>query len=162
MSRHELPALPYAFDALEPHIDARTMEIHHGKHHAAYVNNLNAALDKHPQLFELTVEELLRDLSKIPEGIRTAVRNNGGGQPRLLLAVAGRQRRRGSPVGELGGGHQAERLVRRVQGGFTAAATTRFRSGWAWLSLDAKGKLVVASTANQDTPLSRGSRQSRS
>jgi Fe-Mn family superoxide dismutase len=160
MSRHELPALPYAFDALEPHIDARTMEIHHGKHHAAYVNNLNAALDKHPQLFELSVEELLRDLSRIPEDIRTAVRNNGGGHANhaffwpLLSASGG-----GSPVGELAAAINAELgSFDAFKEKFTAAATTRFGSGWAWLSLDAKGKLVVASTANQDTPLSEGSK----
>ena len=158
MSRHELPALPYAFDALEPHIDARTMEIHHGKHHAAYVNNLNAALDKHPQLFELSVEELVRDLSRIPEDIRTAVRNNGGGHAnhaffwRLLSASGG-----GSPVGELAAAINAELgSFDAFKEKFTTAATTRFGSGWAWLSLDAKGKLVVASTANQDTPLSEG------
>jgi len=160
MARHELPALPYAFDALEPHIDARTMEIHHGKHHAAYVNNLNAALDKHPQLFELSVEDLLRDLSRIPEDIRTAVRNNGGGHANhaffwpLLCPRGG-----GAPIGE---------LAAAINGGFgsfdtfkekfTTAATTRFGSGWAWLSVDGQGSLVVSSTANQDTPISEGQR----
>ncbi len=146
MSRYELPALPYAFDALEPHIDARTMEIHHGKHHAAYVNNLNAALDKHPQLFELSIEELLHDLSRIPEDIRTAVRNNGGGHANhaffwpLLSASGG-----GSPVGELAAAITAELgSFDAFKEKFTAAATTRFGSGWAWLSLDAKGKLVVS------------------
>ena len=158
MPRHELPALPYAFDALEPHIDARTMEIHHGKHHAAYVNNLNAALDKHPQLFDLSAEELVRDLSRVPEDIRTAVRNNGGGHVNhaffwpLLSASGG-----GSPVGELAAAITAELgSFDAFKEKFTTAATTRFGSGWAWLSLDAKGKLVVASTANQDTPLSDG------
>ena len=158
MSRPELPALPYAFDALEPHIDARTMEIHHGKHHAAYVNNLNAALDKHPKLFELSVEELVRDLSRVPEDIRTAVRNNGGGHANhaffwpLLSASGG-----GSPVGELAAAINAELgSFDAFKEKFTTAATTRFGSGWAWLLLDAKGKLVVASTANQDTPLSEG------
>jgi Fe-Mn family superoxide dismutase len=158
MSRHELPALPYTFDALEPHIDARTMEIHHGKHHAAYVNNLNAALDKHPKLFELSVEELVRDLSRVPEDIRTAVRNNGGGHANhaffwpLLSASGG-----GSPVGELAAAINAELgSFDAFKEKFTTAATTRFGSGWAWLLLDAKGKLVVASTANQDTPLSEG------
>jgi Fe-Mn family superoxide dismutase len=158
MAKHALPALPYAFDALEPHIDARTMEIHHGKHHAAYVNNLNAALDKHPQLFELPIEELLRDLTRIPEDIRTAVRNNGGGHLNhsffwpLLSAAGG-----GAPAGELAGAISAEfGSFDAFKEKFTAAATTRFGSGWAWLSLDAKGKLVVASTANQDTPVSDG------
>jgi len=158
MSRHELPALPYAFDALEPHIDARTMEIHHGKHHAAYVNNLNAALDKHPKLFELSVEELVRDLSRVPEDIRTAVRNNGGGHANHaffwpLLSASGS----GSPVGELAAAINAELgSFDAFKEKFTTAATTRFGSGWAWLLLDAKGKLAVASTANQDTPLSEG------
>jgi len=158
MSRHELPALPYAFADLEPHIDARTMEIHHGKHHAAYVNNLNAALDKHPKLFELSVEELVRDLSRVPEDIRTAVRNNGGGHANhaffwpLLSASGG-----GSPVGELAAAINAELgSFDAFKEKFTTAATTRFGSGWAWLSLDGKGKLTVASTPNQDTPLSEG------
>jgi len=160
MARHELPALPYAFDALEPHIDARTMEIHHGKHHAAYVNNLNAALDKHPELFELSVEDLLQDLSRIPEDIRTTVRNNGGGHANhsffwpLLCPRGG-----AAPVGE---------LAAAINGGFgsfdtfkekfTTAAMTRFGSGWAWLSVDGQGSLVVSSTANQDTPISEGQR----
>jgi len=160
MARHELPALPYAFDALEPHIDARTMEIHHGRHHAAYVNNLNAALDKHPELFELSVEDLLQDLSRIPEDIRTTVRNNGGGHANhsffwpLLCPRGG-----AAPVGE---------LAAAINGGFgsfdtfkekfTTAAMTRFGSGWAWLSVDGQGSLVVSSTANQDTPISEGQR----
>jgi len=160
MARHELPALPCAFDALEPHIDARTMEIHHGKHHAAYVNNLNAALDKHPKLFELSVEDLLRDLSRIPEDIRTAVRNNGGGHANhaffwpLLCPRGG-----GAPVGELAAAISAEfGSFDGFKERFATAATTRFGSGWAWLSLDGKGKLVVSSTANQDTPISEGQR----
>jgi Fe-Mn family superoxide dismutase len=158
MPKHELPSLPYAFDALEPHIDARTMEIHHGKHHAAYVNNLNAALDKHPELFDLSIEELLRDLTKIPEAIRTAVRNNGGGHANhsffwpLMSGSGG-----GAPTGELAS------AISDTFGSFDAfkekfgtAATTRFGSGWAWLSLDGEGRLVVSSTANQDTPISDG------
>ncbi|PWB72189.1 MAG: superoxide dismutase [Holophagae bacterium] len=160
MARHELPALPYAFDALEPHIDARTMEIHHGKHHAAYVNNLNAALDKHPQLFELSVEDLLRDLSRIPEDIRTAVRNNGGGHANhaffwpLLCPRGG-----GAPVGELAAAINAGfGSFDTFKEKFTTAATTRFGSGWAWLSVDGQGSLVVSSTANQDTPISEGQR----
>jgi Fe-Mn family superoxide dismutase len=160
MARHELPALPYAFDALEPHIDSRTMEIHHGKHHAAYVNNLNAALDKHPQLFELSVEDLLRDLSRIPEDIRTAVRNNGGGHANhaffwpLLCPRGG-----GAPVGELAAAINAGfGSFDTFKEKFTTAATTRFGSGWAWLSVDGQGSLVVSSTANQDTPISEGQR----
>ena len=158
MAKHQLPPLPYAFDALEPHIDARTMEIHHGKHHAAYVNNLNAALDKHPKLHELAVEDLLRDLSRIPEEIRTAVRNNGGGHANhaffwpLLSPKGG-----GAPVGELAAVIGAEfGAFDAFKEKFTTAATTRFGSGWAWLSLDGKGKLVVSSTANQDSPVSDG------
>jgi len=158
MARHELPALPYAFDALEPHIDARTMEIHHGKHHAAYVNNLNTALDKHPELFDLSVEDLLRDLSRIPEDIRTAVRNNGGGHANhaffwpLLCPRGG-----GAPVGELAAAVNGEfGSFDTFKEKFTTAATTRFGSGWAWLSVDRQGKLVVSSTANQDTLISDG------
>jgi Fe-Mn family superoxide dismutase len=158
MTKHQLPSLPYAFDALEPHIDARTMEIHHGKHHAAYVNNLNAALDKHPKLYERAVEDLLRDLPQIPEDIRTAVRNNGGGHANhaffwpLLSPTGG-----GGPVGELAAVIGAEfGSVAAFKETFTTAATTRFGSGWAWLSLNGKGKLVVSSTANQDTPISDG------
>ena len=158
MAKHELPALPYAFDALEPHIDAMTMEIHHDKHHAAYVANLNAALDKHPNLFEMSVEDLLSDLSAISEDIRTAVRNNGGGHANhsffwpLLSGNGG-----GEPVGELAG------AIETTCGSFNAfkeqlstAAMTRFGSGWAWLSLTSGGDLVVSSTANQDTPISCG------
>ena len=158
MTKHELPSLPYAFDALEPHIDARTMEIHHGKHHAAYVNNLNAALDKHPELFDLSTEDLLRDLSRIPEDIRTAVRNNGGGHANhsffwpLLSGSGG-----GAPVGDLGSAiNAAFGSVDAFKEKFNAAAVTRFGSGWAWLSLDGGGKLVVSSTPNQDTPISDG------
>jgi len=158
MAKHEPPALPYAFDALEPHIDAMTMEIHHDKHHAAYVANLNAALDKHPNLFEMSVEDLLSDLSAIPEDIRAAVRNNGGGHANhsffwpLLSGSGG-----GEPVGELAG------AIETTFGSFNAfkeqlstAAMTRFGSGWAWLSLTSGGGLVVSSTANQDTPISEG------
>jgi Fe-Mn family superoxide dismutase len=160
MARHELPQLGYAFDALEPHIDARTMEIHHGKHHAAYVNNLNAALDKHPELHELSIEDLLRDLSRIPDDIRTAVRNNGGGHLNhsffwpLLSARGG-----GAPVGELAAAINGEfGSFDAFKERFTTAAATRFGSGWAWLSVDGAGKLVVSSTANQDTPVSEGQR----
>jgi len=159
MAQHELPGLPYDFDALEPHIDARTMEIHHGKHHAAYVSNLNGALEKHPSLFDLSLEDLLRDVSNVPEGIRTAVRNNGGGHANhslfwpLLSGSGG-----GNPVGDLA------TVIAAEFGSFDAfkelfgtAARTRFGSGWAWLSLTSEGKLEVTSTANQDTPLSDGS-----
>ncbi len=158
MPKHELPALPYAFDALEPHIDARTMEIHHGKHHAAYVANLNAALEKHPNLFEVTVEDLLSDLSSIPEEIRTAVRNNGGGHYNhslfwpLMSGSGG-----GQPVGDLAAAiHTTFGSFDNFKEQFGTAAKTRFGSGWAWLSLTPNGALVISSTANQDTPLSEG------
>jgi len=158
MPRFELPALPYAFDALEPHIDAMTMEIHHDKHHAAYVANLNGALDKHPELFDRSIESILADLSSVPEDIRTAVRNNGGGHANhsffwTLMSASGG----GNPGGDLGdainGGFGSYDKFKEL---FTAAGMTRFGSGWAWLSVDGGGKLVVSSTANQDTPISEG------
>jgi superoxide dismutase, Fe-Mn family len=155
-----LPALPYAPEALEPHIDARTMEIHHGKHHQAYVNNLNAAIEKEPSLAGRSLEELLRDLSAVPESVRTAVRNNGGGHWNhamfweLMAPGAG-----GEPTGRLAeaitgsfGGFAA------FQEQFAAAATGRFGSGWAWLVDDGNGRLSITSTANQDNPLMEGKR----
>jgi superoxide dismutase, Fe-Mn family len=154
----ELPKLPYSYDALEPHIDARTMEIHYTKHHQSYVNNLNAAIEKHPELGKKSVEDLLKDLNAIPEDIRTAVRNNGGGHANhslfwTLMSPKGG----GEPSGDL-----AE-AIKSTLGGFdsfkdqfTKAATGRFGSGWAWLSVDGKGKLAVTSTPNQDNPLSEG------
>jgi Fe-Mn family superoxide dismutase len=154
---HQLPDLPYAHDALEPHIDARTMEIHHGKHHAAYVSNLNAALEGHDDLAGLSVEELLGKISAVPEAIRTAVRNNGGGHAnhslfwQIMSADGG-----GAPAGDLAA------AIDRDLGGFDAfkqafskAAATRFGSGWAWLAI-ADGTLEVFSTANQDSPLMEG------
>ena len=154
----ELPALPYAFDALEPHIDARTMEIHHGKHHQAYVNNLNAALEGHPDLQNKSIEELMRNLNSVPESIRPAVRNNGGGHAnhamfwKLMSSNGG-----GEPGGELG------QAINSTFGSFAnlkdqvnKAGATRFGSGWAWLVVDGSGKLEVTSTPNQDTPLSDG------
>ncbi|MCB9507811.1 MAG: superoxide dismutase [Myxococcales bacterium] len=153
-----LPALPYAYDALEPHIDARTMEIHHGKHHAAYTNNLNAALDKHPELADKTIVELLSDLAAVPADIRGAVQNNGGGfyNHCLFWEIMG-PKGGGTPTGELGAAIDA------TFGSFDAfktqlknAAATRFGSGWGWLSVNASGGLVVESTANQDTPLANG------
>lgn len=154
---YTLPALPYAFDALEPSIDARTMEIHHDKHHAAYVANLNKALEGNA-LGDLPVEKLIADLEKVPEGIRTVVRNNGGGHANhsLFWETIGKGKG-GEPAG-----HLAE-AVRSVFGGFdkwkeefTKSAMGRFGSGWAWLSVDPKGKLVVESTANQDSPTMHG------
>lgn len=154
---YELPPLPYAYNALEPHIDARTMEIHHTKHHQAYINNVNKALEGHADLASKPIDELMRVLSSVPESIRTAVRNNGGGHSNhslfwtIMAPEAG-----GEPSGELAN------AINSTFGGFSDfktqfgnAAATRFGSGWAWLSLN-KGKLVIESTANQDTPLSEG------
>jgi Fe-Mn family superoxide dismutase len=154
---HKLPSLPYAFDALEPHIDAQTMQIHHGKHHAGYVNNLNAALDKHPELQQQSLEDLLGGINKVPEDIRTAVRNNAGGHANhsmfwtIMTAKGG-----GEPTGKL-----ADAIKKsfgdfaRFKEQFTQAATTRFGSGWAWLTAT-KGKLEISSTPNQDSPLMEG------
>lgn len=155
---HKLPPLPYAFDALEPHIDARTMEIHHGRHHQAYVDNLNAALDKHPALHERKLEELLRDLNAIPEDIRAAVRNHGGGHyNHTLFWSIMRSGGGGESNGPVGQG------IRRDFGSFEAfkqqfndAGMKRFGSGWAWLALDREGRFKVLSTSNQDSPLSEG------
>ena len=140
MARHELPALPYAFNALEPHIDARTMEIHHGKHHAAYVNNVNAALERHLAALRAVGRRAVRDLSRIPEDIRIAVRNNGGGHANhaffwpVLSASGG-----GSPVGELAAAISAEfGSFDAFKEKFTAAAYDSLRAGWAWLSLDGR------------------------
>ncbi len=151
----ELPALPYAFDALEPHIDARTMEIHHDKHHAGYTKNLNAALEKHPELQDRGIEKLLRNLHSLPEGIRTAVRNNGGGYAnhalfwQIMSPNGG-----GSPTGELASAIGSTfGSFDAFKDAFSKAAATRFGSGWAWLVVDAFGKLQVYSTANQDSPL---------
>lgn len=154
---HELPPLPYAFDALEPHIDARTMEIHHGKHHAGYVAKLNGALEKEAALQSKSLEDLLRDIDSVPESIRTAVRNNGGGHANhtlfwQVMSPAGG----GEPGGALGS------AIGSAFGGFAAfkdqfstVAATRFGSGWAWLAVDG-GTLVVYSTANQDSPFMEG------
>jgi Fe-Mn family superoxide dismutase len=155
---YTLPPLPYAVDALEPSIDARTMEIHHGKHHATYITNVNKALEGHDNLASLPVEKLIADLEKVPEAIRTVVRNNGGGHANhsLFWTSLGKGKG-GTPGGNLG------EAVRSVFGSFDAfktaftdAALKRFGSGWAWLSADPQGKLVVESTANQDSPLMQG------
>jgi Fe-Mn family superoxide dismutase len=155
---HTLADLPYAHDALEPYIDTLTMQVHHGKHHAAYVNNLNAALEGYPDLQALSLEALLGDLDRMPEAIRTAVRNNGGGHHnhtlfwKLMAPNAG-----GAPTGTL-----AEALTATFgafdvfKSQFEQAAKTRFGSGWAWLVADGSGKLQVYSTANQDSPLMQG------
>jgi Fe-Mn family superoxide dismutase len=155
---HELPPLPYPTNALEPHIDARTMEIHHDKHHGAYVTNLNKALESAPDLQNKSAEELIANLNAVPESIRTAVRNNGGGHVnhsmfwKIMGPNAG-----GRPSGSLA------QALEQAFGGFDAfvekvnnAGLTRFGSGWAWLAVDSGGKLVVTSTANQDNPLMEG------
>ncbi len=156
-TKFQLPALPYAYDALEPHIDARTMEIHHGKHHQTYVNNLNATIDKHPELFGKTVEQLLSNLNSVPEDIRPAVRNNGGGVLNhtqfwtFMAPSAG-----GAPTGAVADAiNSSFGSFEKFKELFTAAGLGRFGSGWAWL-IAAGGKLEITSTPNQDTPLSDG------
>ena len=155
---YTLPELPYAENALEPHIDAKTMNIHRTKHHQAYINNVNAALEKHPALAGKSVEDLVRGLAMVPEDIRTIVRNNGGGHANhSLFWTVMKPNGGGEPTGAL-----AE-AINKACGSFAAfkeqfakAATTRFGSGWAWLSVDGSGGLLVESTANQDSPLSDG------
>jgi Fe-Mn family superoxide dismutase len=155
---YELPKLAYAYDALEPHIDARTMEIHHTKHHQAYINNVNAALESHPDLLAKPVETLVAELNSLPEAVRTAVRNNGGGHANhsLFWKVMG-PGKGGEPKGDVA------KAIESSFGDFGAfkdafgkAAMGRFGSGWAWLVSDKAGKLQVVSTANQDSPLTDG------
>ncbi len=154
---HELPALPYSLDALEPHIDARTMEIHHGKHHQAYVTKLNGALDGHADLQGKSLEDLLGDLKAVPEAIRTAVRNNGGGHfNHTLFWKIMKPGGGGEPAGELGD------AIASTFGSFdgfkeklSTAAANRFGSGWGWLYVKA-GRLEVGSSPNQDSPLMDG------
>src|SRR5688500_8241884 len=154
---HSLPALPYAFDALEPHIDAATMQIHHGKHHQAYVNNLNAALDKHSELHEKSLEAVLADLNSVPDDVRTAVRNNGGGHWNhslfwTLMAPGGG----GDPTGELGTAITSTfGDFDKFKEQFAAAGVSRFGSGWAWLVRKGSA-LSITSTPNQDNPLMDG------
>lgn len=153
---YSLPELPYAYNALEPHIDAKTMEIHHGKHHNGYVNNVNAALEG-TDLGSKSVEELISDLNAVPENIRGAVRNNGGGHANhSLFWTVMSPNAGGAPAGELGEAINAELgSFDSFKEQFSKAAATRFGSGWAWLSVDG-GKLVVESTPNQDSPLMEG------
>jgi Fe-Mn family superoxide dismutase len=158
MAEYTLPPLPYDFAAIEPTIDAKTMEIHHDKHHAAYVNNLNTALKPYPDLQGMPIEKLISKIDALPEAVRTAVRNNGGGHYNhslfwtLMMKGGG-----GQPSGAL------EKAITKDLGGFDTfkaafnkAATTRFGSGWAWLTLDKTGKLTVTSTPNQDSPAMEG------
>lgn len=152
---HTLPALGYALDALEPHIDAKTMEIHHGKHHNAYVTNLNAALAGKADLEAMSIEDLIADLSAVPEDIRGAVRNNGGGHINhsffwKVIAPGGAK----APSGELAAAiDKAFGSFDAFKEAFAKAGATRFGSGWAWLVKNADGTVSVGSTANQDTPL---------
>jgi Fe-Mn family superoxide dismutase len=154
---HTLPPLPYPTNALEPHIDAQTMEIHHGKHHNAYVTNLNAALEKAPELADKPLDELLRDLSGVPEAIRTAVRNNGGGHwnhSQFWLWMA--PNAGGAPSGNLADAISTSfGDFEKFKEQFAAAGAARFGSGWVWLNNDA-GKLSITSSPNQDNPLMDG------
>ncbi len=154
---YTVPSLPYAFDALEPYIDAKTMEIHHDKHHAAYVTNLNKALEGQPGLEKLSVEALLAQLSSVPENIRTAVRNNGGGHlNHSLFWTLMKKGGGGEPSGDLGNDiKSAFGSFADFKTKFSQAAMGRFGSGWAWLVLR-NGKLAIESTANQDNPLLDG------
>jgi Fe-Mn family superoxide dismutase len=155
---HELPDLGYAYDALEPHIDARTMEIHHTKHHAGYVSKLNAAIEGNSDLEAMSIEELLAGIDSVPEEIRTAVTNNGGGHANHTLFW--------SVMGPDGGGQPGDGLAEAIGNAFGSfedfknvfsnAAATRFGSGWAWLVVDSGGDLKVYSTANQDSPYMQG------
>jgi superoxide dismutase, Fe-Mn family len=159
-TRHVLPPLPYDFAALEPYIDTQTMQIHHGKHHQAYITNLNNALNKHPELLERSLEDLLRGINSVPEDIRTTVRNNGGGHHNhsLFWTIL-------APAGKGGGGEPSGKLadgIKHTFGDFakfkeqlSTAATTQFGSGWGWLTV-AKGKLEIGGRPNQDSPLMDG------
>ena len=151
-----LPDLPYAYDALEPYIDEETMHLHHDKHHQTYVNNVNAALEKHPEIGE-DLGKLLADVESIPADIRQAVINNGGGHLNHALFWELMTPAETSPSAELAADIEATfGSFEDFKAAFTAAATTRFGSGWAWLVVNKEGKLEVTSTANQDTPISEG------
>jgi Fe-Mn family superoxide dismutase len=156
---NSLPPLPYDYNALEPHIDEQTMRIHHDKHHGAYVTNLNAALEKHPELQNKSVDDLLKGINTVPDDIRTAVRNNGGGHANhtMFWEIMG-PKKGGAPSGAIAD------AIKSTFGSFDTfktqlndAGAKRFGSGWAWL-IDAGGKLVIESTANQDSPLMEGKR----
>ncbi len=153
-----LPPLPYDFGALEPHIDAKTMEVHHGKHHQTYVNNLNAAIEKAPELQGKSLDQLMRDINSVPEAVRPAVRNNGGGHWNHSMFW--------QIMGPAAGGEPSGALADKIKSTFgdfakmkeqvNAAGVGRFGSGWAWVIADAQGGLAVASTPNQDNPLMDG------
>ncbi len=155
---HTLPALPYAYDALEPHIDAKTMEIHHSRHHQTYVTNLNAALADRPELAALPLEALLARIDSLPAQVQGAVRNHGGGHANhsLFWQVMSPQGG-GEPDGELAAAMERDLGgLEAFKQAFTQAALSRFGSGWAWLVVDGRGKLQVVSSANQDSPLMEG------
>lgn len=154
---YTLPDLPYGYDALEPYIDVETMHLHHDKHHNTYVTNLNVAIEKYPELGEQSIEELMKNLNEVPEDIRTAVRNNGGGHANhsffwiIMAPNAG-----GEPTGAIKDAiDQAFGSFEKMKEEFKTAATGRFGSGWAWLVWN-NGKLEITSTANQDSPLTDG------
>ncbi len=154
----EVPPLPYAYEALEPHIDSETMHLHHDKHHQAYVTNLNAAIEKHPELGDRTVDDLIRDLANVPEDIRAAVRNNGGGHLnhsmfwRIMKPNGG-----GEPTGAIADAISSSfGSFEDFKTQFNDAGVKRFGSGWAWLVRTSGGSLQIVSTANQDSPLTDG------
>jgi Fe-Mn family superoxide dismutase len=155
---HALPALPYAHAALEPHIDAQTMEIHHGKHHQAYVNNLNAAIEKAPELASWSLDDLCRNIAKVPEAVRGPVRNNGGGHwNHSLFWATMAPKAGGEPGAELGAAiGKAFGDFGKFRDAFKAAAVGRFGSGWAWLVAAKDGTVSIESTPNQDNPLMDG------
>ena len=156
--KHQLPALPYGCDALEPYIDSETMNIHHSKHHSGYVHNLNVTLERHPTLKEYTVEELLTNMEKIPEDIQAAIRNNAGGHfNHSLFWQVMSPKGGGEPSGTL------NKAIAEAFGNFSSfktlfehAAITRFGSGWAWLCRNNEDKLIITSTPNQDSPITLG------
>jgi superoxide dismutase, Fe-Mn family len=154
----EVPPLPYDYNALEPYIDTQTMQLHHDKHHAAYVNNLNNALQNQSQLASWTVEDLVQRINEVPEGIRTAVRNNAGGHiNHSMFWQIMKPNGGGEPTGELGSAiQQAFGSFDQFKAAFNDAGVKRFGSGWTWLVLDRSGKLQVISTANQDSPMMDG------
>lgn len=155
---HELPDLPYNYNALEPYIDEATMRVHHDKHHQAYINNLKAALEKYPDLQGKSAEELIRDLNSVPDDIRMAVRNNGGGHVNhsMFWTVMG-PNSGGEPTGPIADAiNESFGSFDELKTKFNEAGTKRFGSGWAWLVRTADGKLTVTSTANQDNPMSDG------
>jgi Fe-Mn family superoxide dismutase len=154
----EVPPLPYDYNALEPYIDTQTMQLHHDKHHAAYVNNLNNALQNQSQLASWTVEDLVQRINEVPESIRTAVRNNAGGHiNHSMFWQIMKPNGGGEPTGELGSAiQQAFGSFDQFKAAFNDAGVKRFGSGWTWLVLDGSGKLQVISTANQDSPMMDG------